>query len=213
MRWFNRSIGGNQLNFFYGLHFAPCFVSITPDSRKPFKRSPAHKAGFFVACYFLSFVLIARPSGCVLFGACMYRCRRFDLRELVPQEEYRLMGYKAWWLLDTRLLLALDQLRTEFGLMVVNTWHSERLAASYGLRSQAGFRNRHHYKSAEAHLGSHSQHKYGRAADCLFGDVSVDEVRQQILGHPDKYPLIMAVEENTSWLHIDVRNCEPVLTF
>jgi hypothetical protein len=143
----------------------------------------------------------------------MYRCQHFDVRELVPEETYRVMGYKAWWLLDTRLLITLDALRERFGPVIVNTWWSLRLVDAYGHRNQSGFRTRGHYSSMVKFLRSHSQHKYGRAVDCLFADVSVGGVREFIVANPDVFPLITAVEKDVPWLHIDVRNCEPVMTF
>lgn len=143
----------------------------------------------------------------------MYRCQHFDVRELVPEETYRAMGYKAWWLLDVRLLMTLDLLRERFGPVIVNTWHSDSMTAAYGLRCQSGFRTPSHYRGVASYLGSHSQHKYGRAADCLFADVSVADVRRYVLGNPDEFPLITAVEADVSWLHVDVRNCEPVMSF
>lgn len=125
------------------------------------------------------------------------------------------MGDNAWWLLDVRLLKTLDDLRERYGMVIVNTWHSPLLQKHYGYRDQSGFRNRHHYASVPDYLKSHSQHKYGRAADCKFGDKSVSaaQVRKDILDNPDWFPLITAIEDGVSWLHFDVRNVEPVMVF
>ena len=58
-----------------------------------------------------------------------------------------------------------------------------------------------------------SQHKLGNAGDGKFQDYSAEEVREDILAHPEKYPEITALELGVDWLHIDVRNCERIFTF
>lgn len=143
----------------------------------------------------------------------MYRCKHFEIRELVPPEEYRVMGDSAWWLLDVRMLMTLDALRKRYGMVIVNTWHSPVLQQHYGYRCQSGYRNRFHYASVSEYFKSHSQHKYGRAADCLFASTTAAQVRKDILSNPDWFPLITAVEDGVSWLHFDVRNCDSMMVF
>ncbi|TNE75521.1 MAG: hypothetical protein EP334_10150 [Gammaproteobacteria bacterium] len=143
----------------------------------------------------------------------MYRCKHFDIRELVPEQEYRAYGEACWWFLDVRMLMTLDALRERYGLVVVNTWHSPVLQQHYGYRHQSGFRNRHQYASMADYLKSHSQHKYGRAADCLIPSTTAAQVRKDVLENPDWFPLITAIEDGVNWFHFDVRNCEPVMVF
>jgi len=60
-----------------------------------------------------------------------------------------------------------------------------------------------------------SQHTFGRAADCLFADLSAEDVRQDILAdpsHPD-FQMIGSIELGVSWLHFDVRNCDRIKTY
>lgn len=143
----------------------------------------------------------------------MYRCKHFDIRELVPEKEYRTMGDAAWWLLDTRMLITLDALHDRYGIIIVNTWHSQRLQQHYGFRDQSGYRNRFHYGSMAQYLQSHSQHKYGRAADSLIIGSTAAQVRKDIIDNPEWFPLIGAIEDNVSWLHFDVRNCDSLMVF
>jgi len=64
-------------------------------------------------------------------------------------------------------------------------------------------------------FSTYSQHSFGRAVDVIFKDVTAESVRQAILENPDDtaFELINSFEEGTSWLHIDVRNCDRVLTY
>jgi len=131
-----------------------------------------------------------------------YKPEFFSIQELVPKAVYEARGEKAWELLDDRLLITLDELRRAFGSITVNNW------ASGGNRNWSGLR------TAESPYGTEfSQHRFGRAADCLFNHSEVDIVRQIILTEPDRFPLIGAVELGTPHLHFDIRNCERIKTY
>jgi len=132
----------------------------------------------------------------------MYRSHHFVIQELVPPHVFADRGNKAWELLDVKLLMTLDALRKEFGPVVVNNWHLN------GDRQWSGLRTEH------SPVGSvYSQHRFGRAADCLFVHADVGEVREYILNNSNAFPFINSVELGTSWLHFDVRNCDRVKTF
>jgi len=69
--------------------------------------------------------------------------------------------------------------------------------------------------SDSKYYSAYSQHSFGRAMDLIFKDTTAEQVRQDILAtksHPD-FLFINSFEENTSWLHIDVRNVDRILTF
>lgn len=134
-----------------------------------------------------------------------YRCQFFPkIQELVPPAVYRDRGEEAWQLLDSRLLVTLDNLRFKYGSIIVNDylWN--------GKRSQSGLRT-----PESGYYSPYSQHTFGRAADCLFRETSVDRVREDILTDPDRpeFKYINAVELEVSWLHIDVRNVDRILAF
>jgi hypothetical protein len=146
----------------------------------------------------------------------------FKIQELVPPCVYSARGNKAWELIDDRLIYTIDQLRRKFGTTIINTWHSG------GDQSQSGLRTYEYYlqdgnneiefnkRLVEAMLKfnkSYSQHKYGRAADCLFSGVTADEVREYIFTNPHKFEYINGIERNVSWLHIDVRNSDILKVF
>lgn len=134
----------------------------------------------------------------------MYKCKWFNIKELVSPGTYSARGEKAWQLLDDRLLITLDRLREKYGRMTVNNW-------SYGgNREWSGLRT-----PDSPWYSTYSQHSFGRAADIIFNDVTAEEVRQDILAAPDDntFVNITSFEEGTSWLHVDVRNVDRILTF
>ncbi len=134
----------------------------------------------------------------------MYQCEHFALHELLPVKSYQLRGEKGWALLDERLLITLDRLRKRYGPMTVNNWFWG------GEREWSGLRT-----SDSPFYSRYSQHSFGRAADCLFSAVTVDEVREDILAKPDEpiFEFIGSVELGVSWLHFDVRNCNRIETY
>jgi uncharacterized protein YcbK (DUF882 family) len=137
-----------------------------------------------------------------------YRCKHFDIRELVSPVVWQQMGERAWTLFDPALLQTLDQIREKFGVMWVNTWHWGGQYSQRGLRSAAE-------RNKLISMGiwkPYSQHMLGRAIDCHFKDVTVKYAREYILAHPAEFPHIKGVEI-ANWLHIDTRNSEKVVVF
>ena len=125
----------------------------------------------------------------------MYKCKHFEIYELVPKELSRFPESKLWLLFDDRALKTLDMLRDEFGTITVNDW------AFDGKLTQCGFRT-------NDNLGAKfSQHRYGRAFDCHFQNASVEEVRKLCKEKVFKcFEHITAIEDGVSWFHFDVRN-------
>jgi hypothetical protein len=134
----------------------------------------------------------------------MYTCDHFSIHELVPRSVYEKRGEKAWQLLDERLLITLDRLRKRYGSTTVNNWYWGKDREWSGLRTKES-----------PYYSPFSQHTFGRAADCLFANISADEVRQDILASPNDsaFEYIGSLELGVSWLHFDVRNCERIMTY
>ena len=95
----------------------------------------------------------------------MYKCKYFDIKELVPEHVYEDRGEKAWELLDNRMLMTLDRLREIYGPITVNDW-------SWGGENQwRGLR------TPESPVGTiYSQHRFGRACDCIFHETDAETV-------------------------------------
>lgn len=106
----------------------------------------------------------------------------------------------AWGLFDARILWTFDQLRDRFGPLVVNDWYWREGGQG---NTQRGFR------PPESTVGaSYSQHRFGRALDCLPARTTAEEIRADIRNHPEReaYQFITGVESGVSWLHVDCRN-------
>jgi len=128
----------------------------------------------------------------------MYNPKYFDVKELVDEEVYNLLGENAIRLFDEDLLIAVDTLRETYGTaIIINNWH---LGGNY---SQRGFR------SKKSKVGSEkSQHRFGRAFDLTIVGVSADTARQHILSNKDKYYGVNRMEDKVNWLHIDSKPIE-----
>ena len=139
----------------------------------------------------------------------MYKCKYFNIKELVPPDVYEDRGEKAWELFDERILRIADMLRERFGPAIVNNWHVGGSYKESGLRVPSC-----------KHYRPYSQHSGGRALDIKFIETSTTEVREYLR---DSYQALcegenrnrysetyrpITIEENVSWLHVDVRQAE-----
>jgi hypothetical protein len=134
----------------------------------------------------------------------MYKCKHFQIHELVPKKTFQQRGEAAWQLIDDRLLFTIDSLRALYGSITINNYNWG------GNRQWSCLRT-----SDSPYYSPYSQHSFGRAADCIFKNVSTDKVRQDILKNPDKeeFKYINAVELKVSWLHVDIRNVDRIFAF
>lgn len=127
-----------------------------------------------------------------------YRCEHFRIEELVSPKTHEKYGERAWQFLDVHLLMAVDLLREDFGVCVINDWFWGGKFSESCLRSfdYGGLMN-------------HSLHKMGKAADLKFRHMAPKEIRKRILANPKRYWMIKGVELKTpTWLHIDTRNVD-----
>ena len=136
----------------------------------------------------------------------MYRCKHFDIKELVPEDMYLKYGDKCWLLFDERALMTIDAIREFVGVpAIINNWHNK------GSYSQRGFRT-------DIKTGAPlSQHRFGRAFDITFqtikGVEGYNALRQEIVKNKAKFPYLRGLEDNINWLHIDTRNVESMIVF
>lgn len=131
----------------------------------------------------------------------MYIPRHFSAQELIPPALYLQHGDRALICMDDRVLRTLDLLRDAFGPIIVNNW------ATGGTRIESGLREMGTDTGAPL-----SQHKFGRAADCLFTKTSAADVRSKLLNGiklpNDPFRYITCIEDfpGMTWFHFDVRN-------
>lgn len=142
----------------------------------------------------------------------IYKPKFFETREFIPKQVYDVRGEKSIQLMDDRTLITADDLRSRYGKAVINTWffwHKDSPTwIGFLPRNWSGLRVKGcPYGSA------FSQHRFGRALDMLFEDVTAEEIRQDIIDGSDLFPHITSLELETSWLHFDTRNCSRILTY
>ena len=110
---------------------------------------------------------------------------------------------QIWRFIDFRILWTAEALRKRFGVMYLNNWiwggHNQYRV--YRPIMELFELN----KTKENKFSLASQHCFGRAVDCTFKNVSVDEVREDIRKnqHFAEYIYITRVEEKVNWLHFD----------
>ncbi len=124
----------------------------------------------------------------------------FIIQELVPKYIYDYFGDKSIWFIDVRLWSLLDTFRDHFNTPItINNWHVD------GKFSESGFRGTGSYVGS-----SSSQHKFGRAADLKFKDLTdYDLIRDEIKKNWNKFKDagLTTIEADTpTWLHVDIRN-------
>jgi len=118
-----------------------------------------------------------------------YKPDWFDIEELVPPSIIASIGENvAWLLLDVRIVWTADAIRNYFKKPL---WVNIKGYPNRGFRPWTP--------------GKYSQHNFGRALDGTVEGFSAEEVRQEILTHPNEpaFRFINRIELDTSWLHVD----------
>lgn len=122
---------------------------------------------------------------------------------------------RIWRLVDYRILWTMDALREYFGVPVTMNDYLWGGGNKYrGFRSYDELVDTVYLRKTGVirpkFSSFTSQHTLGRAADSKFRNIPAEEIRNDIRANPDaiRYQYITAVEDEVSWLHIDVRNWE-----
>jgi hypothetical protein len=126
-----------------------------------------------------------------------YKPKHFRIEELVPPEIMTVLKDESLLVMDYRILKTIDIIREYLNKpVIINTWH-----VGNGNRLYCGFRPHHTTVGAQ-----YSQHKFGRAVDCLIvGVKEYDSIRREILNHQNHFSYITCIEDKVNWLHIDCR--------
>ena len=130
----------------------------------------------------------------------MYKCKHFEVYELVDPMTYTERGDKSWHLLDPKMLKLIDVLRDWLGPATINNWYWDGHRENSGLRTPQS-----------PYYRKYSQHSFGRAFDMLFKNYTAEEVRAIIEDRIDELLALtgldsITVENGVAWLHIDNRN-------
>ena len=141
----------------------------------------------------------------------LYPIKHFSVHELLPPAAYQAHGKRGLLFFDINALITLDMLRDRYGPITINNWYWG------GNRKYSGWR------PWDCPIGAIlSQHKFGRAFDCLFRDVTADDVREDMrkskcfeANNTEPIPYVFhrmrRIEnfEGMGWFHFDTA---PVLT-
>ena len=131
-----------------------------------------------------------------------YFCKTLDqlAKEVLPEHLYKERGAYNLRLMDEKALITLDHLRKYLDVpLTVNSW------SWGGNRNASGYRDVVYYGSNEKYVKSTSQHKYGRAIDCVSTKMSAVQMRDFILENKQLFPYITFLEVGVNWLHFDTR--------
>jgi len=132
------------------------------------------------------------------------KSKYFKVHELVPKHLYEKYGEKAWKFIDNRLIAEIDKLKEHFnlGTATINNYYWN------GDRHWSGLRT-----PESPYYSETSQHSFGRAVDMVFSDYTAEEVRNYIVNNSYEFPYIKGLELGVSWVHLDVRNEDHLITF
>lgn len=142
----------------------------------------------------------------------MFKPIGFNIKELVDEETFALLGEQAWRLFDIRFLITLERLKQYFGWTVImNTWMFNN--TKYNDATGASFTQRG-YRTTKSAIGAKGgAHYLGLAGDLDAYDkntglrVIPDFARKSILDNIDKFEYIRCLEIDINWVHFDVMGC------
>jgi hypothetical protein len=129
----------------------------------------------------------------------MYTPEHFRIEELVGPEFHQVnkaRGAMMFMAFDQLALVTLDRLRKRYGPIVVNNWQAGGTFKESGLREMG--------TGTGAAL---SQHKFGRAFDCKFRNITPAEVWAELQASPNLscFEFIQRIEAGAgmTWFHFD----------
>ena len=126
----------------------------------------------------------------------MYKCKYFDIEELVSKETLDSIGEtESWKLIDEKLLEVIDFIREGVGPLFANTWKEG------GEFSYRGYRPKSYKGGAPK-----SQHRLGKALDMHSKKYTAEELRKWIKENKENLPHNIRVESGVNWLHVDVHS-------
>lgn len=121
----------------------------------------------------------------------------FSTKELVCPHIYARFSESSLDFLDTRLLETLLWIRTNIG---------KPIFINRGAATQRGMRCNMCEMVKSKKYAYLSSHVLGMGIDFDVKDMDADDVRAWLKANKDNLPYNIRLEENVSWVHLDVRN-------
>ena len=136
----------------------------------------------------------------------IYQPKFFKIQELVCEHVYNKWAGKPDFILnffDPRLLVTLDFIRERLGKPItVNNWKIGGSFSQRGLRCNICDLVASKTKKGQIYMSSHS---LGKACDFDVKGMSAKEVRDYIVRHADELPYPISLEDDVTWVHLDMR--------
>lgn len=134
----------------------------------------------------------------------MYKCKHFEIYELVSKKVYKKYGETAWQFFDEKLLRTIDLIRDLFDAAItINDWQWGGNFQQRGLRSNIDNIVKDHTNNNLLYCSAHC---YGQAVDFDIEGYTAEEVRQYLKENKEFLPYPIRLENNVSWVHLDIRD-------
>lgn len=136
----------------------------------------------------------------------MYKCKYFQIRELVSPVVYNKWKEQAWMFFDKEVLMELDLIRERFAApIVINNWANKGSLRQCGLRSNLDEIPKVHTLRNELYLSGHCS---GKAFDLHAGngnhrrlyDLCLTLIKNKELKH---FKRLEKFTNTYTWVHID----------
>lgn len=127
----------------------------------------------------------------------------FSVKELVCKHVYDRYGDRAAMFLDDKLIETINTVREKIlrAPMTVNNWHLGGSFTQRGLRCNICALVKSKTDIGRLYLSAHC---LGKAVDCNVEGMTAEEARRLIIGHSERLPWPIRLEEGVSWVHLDV---------
>lgn len=127
----------------------------------------------------------------------------FGIKELVCPDMYKKFGELCWQFFDrdfleTLLVIRRDILKVP---MVCNNWANGGNYAQRGFRCNLCQISRDKTVAGKLYASSHCN---GAAGDFTVEGMTAEEARQKIINNKDILPVNIRLEDDVSWLHLDI---------
>lgn len=127
----------------------------------------------------------------------------FDIQELVCKHVYTKFGQVAWSFFDERILETLLVIREKLGKPIyVNNWQVGGNLTQRGLRCNVCVLVAEKTALEKVYMSTHIQ---GNGIDFDVQGMSAAEVRGWIIKNQILLPYPVRLEDNVSWVHLDMR--------
>jgi hypothetical protein len=127
----------------------------------------------------------------------------FSIQELVCPHTYNAFKDRSWQFLDDNLLKTLLIIRRDIlnVPLTVNTYHKNGPFTQRGLRCNLCQLVWDKTKANKIYLSAHVN---GAGIDFIPSGMTAEQARQKIRDNSDKLPYPIRLENNVTWVHLDV---------